>query len=434
MTEFGSGTDSLRIEVPRGDEMRTPDDVAAMLRLWSLGWGAKRIAAELGISRNTVRRYIESGGWAAYRKPKRAKVLDGREEWLAERLLRHRGNADVVRQDLASELGLVVSLRTVERAVAGRRQDLRAQARATVRFETPPGRQLQIDFGETRVEISGEPVRVHLFVATLGWSRRCWVQAFRHERQSAWFDGVEGAFAHFGGVPKEVLLDNAKALVEHHDAATREVRFNERLLAFARYWSFTPRACAPYRARTKGKDERGVGYVKRNAVAGHAFASWAALEGHLAWWMREIADVREHGTTGEAPIARFHREEAAALRPLEGRPPFRQVRDLIRRVSSDCCVEIDTNAYSVPWRLIGETVRVVVAGGRISIQHSGQEVAVHPESAGRRQRLVEAAHFAGLSPTPTPVRPADAPTPAPPPAPDLLRPLQDYEQAIGGGW
>jgi transposase len=434
MTELGWGPDSSRTEVPRGDEMRTPDDVAAMLRLWSLGWGAKRISAELGVSRNTVRRYIESGGWASYRKPRRAKALDGREDWLAERLLRHRGNADVVRQDLARELGLVVSLRTVERAVAGLRQDLRAQARATVRFETPPGRQLQIDFGETRVEVGGEPVRAHVFVATLGWSRRCWVQAFRHERQSAWFDGIEGAFAHFGGVPKEVLLDNAKALVEHHDAATREVRFNERLLAFARYWSFTPRACAPYRARTKGKDERGVGYVKRNAIAGHAFASWAALEAHLAWWMREIADVREHGTTGEAPIARFQREEAAALRPLEGRPPFRQVRDLIRRVSSDCCVEIDTNAYSVPWRLIGETVRVVVAGGRVSIQHGGAEVAVHPESAGRRQRRVEAAHFAGLSPAPTPVRPADTPTPAPPPVPDLLRPLQDYEQAIGGGW
>jgi transposase len=85
---------------------------------------------------------------------------------------------------------------------------------------------LQIDFGETRVEVGGEPVRAHVFVATLGWSRRCWVQAFRHERQSAWFDGIEGAFAHFGGVPKEVLLDNAKALVEHHDAATREVRLH----------------------------------------------------------------------------------------------------------------------------------------------------------------------------------------------------------------
>ncbi len=434
MTEQATASDFPRTEVSQGEEMRTPDEVTAMLRLWSLGWGAKRIAKELKVSRNTVKRYIESGGWSAYRKPTRPKVLDGHEAWLAERMRRHRGNADVVRQDLARDLGVEVSLRTVERAVAPLRQALRAQARATVRFETPPGRQLQIDFGETRVEIGGESVRVYLFVATLGWSRRCYVQAFRHERQSAWFDGLEGAFAHFGGMPSEVLLDNARALVDHHDAATREVRFNERLLAFARYWGFTPRACAPYRARTKGKDERGVGYVKHNAIAGHAFASWAALEAHLAWWMREIADVREHGTTGEAPLARFQREEAAALRPLEGRPPFRQVRDLVRRVSSDCCVEVDTNAYSVPWRLIGETVRVVVAGGRVAVEHGGTQVAVHPESAGRRQRLVEAAHFAGVSQRPTPAPPAETPTPRPAPAADLLRPLREYEQAIGGGW
>jgi len=123
------------MEFPWGEGMRTPDEVTAMLRLWSLGWGAKRIAAELGISRNTVRRCIESGGWAAYRKPRRAKVLDGLEDWLAERLRRHRGNADVVRQELAREHGLVVSLRTVERSVAGLHQDLRARARATVRFE-----------------------------------------------------------------------------------------------------------------------------------------------------------------------------------------------------------------------------------------------------------------------------------------------------------
>lgn len=114
-----------------------------------------------------------------------------------------------------------------------------------------------------------------------------------------------------------MLLDNPRALVEHHDAVTREVRFNDRLLAFARYWGFRPRACAPYRARTKGKDERGVGYVKPNAIAGHVFASWAALEAHLAWWMREIADLRAHGTTGEQPIERFRRTEARALRPLD---------------------------------------------------------------------------------------------------------------------
>jgi transposase len=255
-------------------------------------------------------------------------VLAGHGAWLAERFRRHRGNADVVRQELAAELGITVSLRTVERAVAHLRRELAAEALATVRFETPPGRQLQIDFGERAVRIGEETVRVHLFVATLGYSRRVYVRAFRHQRQSAWLDGIEGAFRHFGGVPGELLLDNAKALVEHHDRATREVAFNERLHAFARYWGVRPVACAPYRARTKGKDERGVGYVKGNAIAGRSFPSWAALEAHLARWMREVADTRVHGTTGEAPVARFERDEAAALRPLAGRPPFRQVREL----------------------------------------------------------------------------------------------------------
>ena len=418
--------------VDRGDEMREPDEVAAMLRLKALGWGVRRIARELGCSHMTVRRYLETGGWAGYAKTPRPKALDGLEDWLAERFRQHRGNADVVRQELAREHGLVVSLRTVERAVAPLRRSLEAEARATVRFETPPGRQLQIDFGETRVVIGGEATRVFFFVATLGYSRRCYVQAFRHERQSAWFDGIEGALARFGGIPQEVLLDNARALVDHHDAATREVRFNARLQAFARYWGFKPRACAPYRARTKGKDERGVGYVKRNAIAGHRFPSWAALEAHLVWWMREIADQRVHGTTGELPLQRFQREEASALRPLDGRPPFRQVRDLTRRVQSDCCIEVDTNAYSVPWRLIGETVRVVVAGGRIHVAHGGQEVAVHPECAGRRQRLIEPTPFSGMSPASTFMRVAP-PREAPPQA-ALLRPLAEYEQLVGGGW
>lgn len=84
-------------------------------------------------------------------------------------------------------------------------------------------------------------------------------------------------------MPEQVLLDNARALVDHHNAATRGVAFNERLAAFARYWGGRPVACAPYRARTKGKDEHGVGYVKRNAIAGRTFASWAALEAHLIW-------------------------------------------------------------------------------------------------------------------------------------------------------
>ncbi|MGI4798920.1 MAG: IS21 family transposase, partial [Janthinobacterium lividum] len=168
--------------------MRTPDEVAAMQRLHGLGWGTRRIAAEVGCNRETVQRYLASGAWAPCRVPTRPSLLAGHAVWLSERLRRHRGDADVVRQELASELGIVISLRTVERAVSHLRRELAAEALATVRFETPPGRQLQIDFGQRRIEIEGKRDKVFLFVATLGYSRRVYAAAFRHERQSAWLE------------------------------------------------------------------------------------------------------------------------------------------------------------------------------------------------------------------------------------------------------
>jgi transposase len=416
--------------------LRTPEEVAAMLELRRRGWGIKRIAGELGCNPRTVRRYVEQGEWRGYDRRCRGGRLDGLQDWLAERFRQHRGNADVVRQDLLREHGIVVSLRTVERAVAPLRRELRAETLATVRFETPPGKQLQIDFGERRTWIAGESTKVFLFVATLGYARRTYVQAFRHERQSAWFAGLEAAFRYFGGVPQEVLFDNARALVTHHDAASREITFNDRLHAFARHWAFRPQACAPYRARTKGKDERGVGYVKANALAGHRFVSWPAFEAHLAWWMREVADVRTHGTTGEAPIARFERAEAAALRSLDDRPSFQRVRELVRKVQNDCCVEVDENAYSVPWRLIGERVRVLVAGGRVTVEHGHRTVASHSEHPGRRHRSIDPRHLDGIVGAP---RPTPAPMVAEPPLPEipegeLLRPLAEYEALVGGGW
>jgi hypothetical protein len=305
-----------------------------------------------------------------------------------------------------------------------------------VRFETRPGKQMQIDFGERRVEIGGEVRRAALFVATLGHSRRLMVRAFEGERQEHWFEGLESAFRRFGGVPEEVLLDNARALILHHDPATREVVLHPRLHAFARHWGFRVRACAPYRARTKGKDERGVSYVKRNAIAGRSFGSWSAFEAHLEQWTREVADVRIHGTTGEVPIERFLREEARALQPLAGRPPFQQSRELVRRVQADCCIEVDGNAYSVPWRLIGERVRVTVAAGELRVAHGGCEVAVHALSSGRRSRVVDPVHFAGVAGAfGRPLRSAPGTTPrAAPQAPALLRPLAEYEAVVGGGW
>src|SRR4051794_9276627 len=158
------GRMELRDEAPPvedagGEEMRAPEEVAVVLHLHALGWGAKRIAAELGCSRNTVRRYLRQGGWAPPRAPERRGALDGLGARLGERLRRHRGSADVVRQELLAEHGLAVSLRTVERAVRPWRRELVAQACTKVRLETPPRHPLRIHFRTAALDGSREAER-----------------------------------------------------------------------------------------------------------------------------------------------------------------------------------------------------------------------------------------------------------------------------------
>ena len=412
--------------------MRTPEDVLEMRRLQGLGLGTRQIAARLGCSRTTVQVWLKRGRWRKTSRRSRRQALAGREEWLRDRLMQHEGNADVVRQELEA-LGVRVSLRTVERAVEPFRRELRAAAVATTRFETPPGYQLQIDFGQRQVWLGEEKSKVKLFVATLGCSRRMHVRVFPGERQAHWFEGLESTFTEIGGVPETVLMDNAKALVKHHDAATREVVFHMRFAAFAKHWGFRPQACAPYRARTKGKDESGVGYVKKNGVAGRRFESFAELEAHLARWTREVANRRIHGTTGRVPIEHFAAEEAERLQPLPAYGRFEQVRELTRTVATDCSVEVDTNAYSAPWLLIGERVRVLVSETQVRIHHGVTEVAAHRRNQGRHQRITDPAHFAGVAGAEgRAVRKIREPKGSS--SESLLRPLAAYEEIAGGGW
>ena len=135
-------------------------------------------------------------------------------------------------------------------------------------------------------------------------------------------------------------------------------------------------------------------------------------------------------------MVRFERDEKPALKPLADRPPFRACRTLERRVGNDCAVEVDGNAYSVPWRLIGERVEVIVAAGQVRVRHGLCEVAVHEQAQGRRQRVIEPEHLAGVVGTSGPVCPQPEPPNdrARPPAPQLMRPLAEYEALVGGGF
>jgi hypothetical protein len=143
--------------------------------------------------------------------------------------------------------------------------------------------------------------------------------------------------------------------------------------------------------------------------------------------------VRIHGTTAERPLDRFLREEAKALRPVGGKAPFVQARELARRVHSDLCVELETNHYSVPWRYIGEQVLLRAESGELSILYAGKEIARHLLCVGRQQRIIDPRHFEGVAVTRVDAAGnQDGPESRRKAVAELLRPLSDYEAVVGG--
>lgn len=401
--------------------------VTAIRALAGRGVGKKAIAREVGVAVNTVRRYLREPIPAGHQvRPGARRLTDVRRAEVRALYEGPAGSNAVVAQRLLAAQGLTVSVRTIERAVADLRRARRAAQLATVRVETPPGDQLQIDFGQKRVCIGGAWVRVFLLVAVLSYSRRLFVKAFLSEQQDDWREGIAAAFRHFGGVPRTLLGDNARALVAGRDRETGTVVFQPAYLAFCRDWDVQPRACAPYRARTKGKTEAGVKYVKRNGLADLGFETFAALEAHVTAWM-SLADQRLHGTTRETPVARFEREERASLRPLPVRAlPAREQR-VTRRVAHDAMVDLHTVRYSVPHQLVRDWVEVVVDIDTVRIFHGARLVATHARSSEPFARVIDPAHYAGLwRPTMTPVTDA-APLAA------LGRALADYAAVIAGG-
>ena len=383
-------------------EMIEPEVVRQVRVLFARGWGAKRIAKELGIARNTVRRYLRDDGGAETQVRPGARALDDDARAEARQMFAGlaEGNAVVVQRELARR-GIEASVRTVQRVVEDERRAQVAADVATIRFETPPGKQMQIDFGQKRVMIGGSLVTVHLLVAVLSYSRRIFVRAFLAERGDDWREGIAEAFRHFGGVVRVVLGDNAKALVVKRDRESNTVVFHPTYLAFCRDWDVEPRACAPYRARTKGKTESGVKYVKINALAGRAFDSFHALEQHLSEWMFE-ADRRLHGTTFERPIDRFERAESVALRALPALPlPAREQR-LRRRVANDALVDVDTVRYSVPHQYVRTHVEVAVGEREVRIYRGRDEIiARHARSFEPHSLVRDPTHYEGLWRQPT---------------------------------
>lgn len=372
--------------------MLTQEDYWMIQELSERGVYQKDIAAELGVHPRTVRRALaRSGPPTRSRQRKRYAKLEPYFDQIEALLQANVWNAKVILCELQAR-GYAGSYSVLRDYLAPKRTQ--RPSKATVRFETPPGEQLQHDWGELWMMIGGERRKVYIAVNTLAYSRRFHVVATFSNDAEHTYESLVQAFEWFGGAPRAVLVDNQRTAVLAHTA--EGVRFNPGFKDLAGHYGFRPKACKPYRAQTKGKVERLVRYVKEHFfVRYQAFEGLAHLNQLLEAWLCSEADQRRHGTVKEVVAERFAREAPAlqALPPARFPVSYREAR----RVAWDGYIEVRGTRYSVPAELAGKAVQIRLSlDGRLEVYEGERCVATHQCREGGAGWVSVPEHHRGL--------------------------------------
>lgn len=285
------------------------------------GLSKTAIAERIGVSRRTIYHWIETGQLErdldaeTVRYPPRPTKLDPYKGIIRERLETYPELSAVRLFQEVRAAGYPGSLTQLK--VFVRKVRPLPPPEEIIRFETLPGHQAQVDFAQVRLPWG----KRFALMVVLGYSRLLWLQFYPRQTMSVLMRGLEEAFRFFDGVPRELLFDQLKAvIVEDRRPDGGRVLENPEFLRFAAHWGFRIRACRPYRARTKGKVERPIGYVRKGFLYAREFAGDADLNAQALHWLATVANLRIHGTTKEPPILRFERDERALLKPLARRP------------------------------------------------------------------------------------------------------------------
>jgi transposase len=353
----------------------------------------RAIAQRLDISRNTVRKYLRAPGLpVAKPRPRRPSKLDPFREQVRQRLAAGVENCVVLLRELRAR-GYAGGYSILKDYVRPLR--LGRAVNATVRFETKPGEQAQVDFGRFAfLAPDGQRHWYWGFVMVLAWSRLLYVEFIRRADVASFIRCHLNAFERFGGLPRTCLYDNTKVVVLGRDVAGVP-HWNATFLDFALRIGFEARLCRPYRAQTKGRVESGIKYVKHNFWPAVEFHDAGDLNAQAQAWMAGVANVRIHGTTGERPLDRFAREALQLLplpRPDRVEPFLREER----RVGRDGFVAWERGWYGVPWTWAGQRVQVAATESTIEIWAGGERLALHPRATRLGQRLVLPGQWAGL--------------------------------------
>lgn len=362
-------------------------DIRALSRQ---GYSYAEIGRLIGRDWRTVKRYLEHGAQPVYRRKRMPSKLDGLkpviDQWLAAepRLLATR-----VHQDLVRDYGFEGSYNTVRRYVERSRP--KPPARSEVRFETAPGHQAQVDWSheEPIRTSSGLELPLYCFHMVLGHSRDSFCALTGSQDLVTFWACHRQAFRHFGGVPRELLYDRTKTVVRTHvgkDVSLEERRFHPEALASAHHYGFSMRLCKAYRAKTKGKVEHDVSWVRGRLLRAHGFTSYE--QANTAWrsWNDDVARRRVHGTHGEIVAERAERDHAALL-PLPA-TDYLVVERTTRVIARDGFFSFEGRRYHVPDATPGERVEIVLGPSELEVYSTvdGRRIARHER--GRPSRVL----------------------------------------------
>jgi transposase len=372
-------------------------DVQDIEELKRQGLSIRAISRLTGWDRKTISKYLKQPQGVPVYGPRAAPAskLDPFKPYLAERLQVGVWNAVVLLRELR------------ERSYTGgytiltdwlRPQRTSARTVAVRRFETPPGKQAQVDWGHLgTLEMDGQESKLWGFTFALGYSQTMMAEAALDQKLGTLLRMHEEAFRQLGGVPEEILYDRMKTVWLETDQRG-EIVWHPVFLDFARYWGFTPRLCRPYRAQTKGKVESGVKYLRRNFLCGLQGREPSGLEdlnGQLRAWVWEVANQRVHGTTHE-PVAARGEADRSSLQPLDGRPPYPYLDDELRKVARDAYVCWQGSRYSVPWEYAGHSVWVRECDRQVEVHCGTERIAVYSRAARQHLVVTQAEHHRGI--------------------------------------
>jgi transposase len=398
--------------------------VLSIFELHGSGKGIKEISRELGVSRNTVRKYLRVRE-VPERKPapKRPSLLDPYKEKVLELVGKGVLNCVVILREIR-QLGYPGGISILKEFVHPFRA-LR-QPEAVMRYETGPGEQAQADWGEVKYIENGRKKRLYFLVLTLGYSRDMYVEFTTRSDTTSLIKCLIHGFEHFGGVPQKVLFDRMKTVVLDVDSQKNPI-WNPQFLDFALTFGFIPELCHAYRAQTKGKVESGVKYVKRNFWPERKFRDLLDLNRQALTWCAEVGR-RVHGTTNERPVDRFKEEKLNSL-PR----PDTLVRYLteMRKVARDGFVSFNKSYYGVPWQLARKEVAVVDLGFSVEVRYQDKRVALFEKARTPGTRQSVEGQYSGI--------PMSAPVPRREPLGIRVqepvvetRPLSVYAAVAGG--